>query len=168
MNQSLNHLVLLYKCNCIRIISINAYNKNVETIWHDCIISHIKLWFLKLLIKSILIEYYMAFFIWHGISTRNAHISPRAHMGRGLIWLWYEKCHIITYLSYTSMRLSWYLWQLIVFRNHSLIYGIWCNHVILFYNLHRVRLKEWKATNDDTPLWTKDYIILCCWISVTV
>jgi hypothetical protein len=42
---------------------------------------------------------------------------------RGLIWvegwcgMWYEKCHIITYLSYTSMRLSSYLWELIVFRN---------------------------------------------------
>ena len=28
----LNNLVLLYKCNCIRIMSINTYNKNVDTI----------------------------------------------------------------------------------------------------------------------------------------
>jgi hypothetical protein len=87
MNQRLYQLVLLYKCNCISIISINAYNKNVETIWHD-----------------ILIDYYMAFFIWYGISTRDAHISPRAKMARGLIWLWYEKCHIITYLPYNGKQ----------------------------------------------------------------
>jgi hypothetical protein len=30
--------------------------------------------------------------------------------------MWYEKCHIIAYLSYTSRRL---LWELIVFRNHN-------------------------------------------------
>ena len=41
MNQRLNHLVLLYeKCNCIRIIT---YNKNVDMIWHYCIISQLKL-----------------------------------------------------------------------------------------------------------------------------
>jgi hypothetical protein len=40
----LNHLVLLYKkCNCIRIMSLNTYNKNIDIIWHYCIISHIKL-----------------------------------------------------------------------------------------------------------------------------
>ena len=45
MNQRLNHLVLLYeKCNCIRIMSLN---KNVDIIWHYCIISQIKSWFLK-------------------------------------------------------------------------------------------------------------------------
>ena len=43
MNQRLNHLVLLYKkCNCI-IMSLNTYNKNVDIIWHYCIISQIKL-----------------------------------------------------------------------------------------------------------------------------
>jgi hypothetical protein len=43
MNQRLNHLVLLYKkCNCI-IMSLNAYNKNVDIIWHYCIISQTKL-----------------------------------------------------------------------------------------------------------------------------
>jgi hypothetical protein len=37
MNQRLNHLVLLYKnCNCIRIMSLNTYNKNVDIIWHYC------------------------------------------------------------------------------------------------------------------------------------
>jgi hypothetical protein len=42
MNQRLNHIVLLYKkCNCIRImLSLNTYNKNVDIIWHYCIISH--------------------------------------------------------------------------------------------------------------------------------
>jgi hypothetical protein len=39
----------------------------------------------------VLDTYYMAFFISHVISTRDAHISPkaevpRANMGRGLIW----------------------------------------------------------------------------------
>jgi hypothetical protein len=44
MNQRLNHLVLLHeKCNCLRIISLNTYNKNVDIIWHYCIISQIKL-----------------------------------------------------------------------------------------------------------------------------
>ena len=43
MDQRLNHLVLLYKCNCIRIISLNTFNKNVGIIWHYCIISQIKL-----------------------------------------------------------------------------------------------------------------------------
>jgi hypothetical protein len=43
MNQRLNHLVLLYKkCNCI-IMSLNTYDKNVDIIWHCCIISQIKL-----------------------------------------------------------------------------------------------------------------------------
>jgi hypothetical protein len=38
MNQRLNHLVLLYrKCNCIRIMSLNTYNENVDLIWHYCI-----------------------------------------------------------------------------------------------------------------------------------
>ena len=41
--------------------------------------------------SEIIIDYYMSFFISHVISTRDAHISPRAegpraNMGRGLIW----------------------------------------------------------------------------------
>ena len=43
MNQRLNHLVLYEKCNCIRIMSLNTYNKNVDIIWHYCIISQITL-----------------------------------------------------------------------------------------------------------------------------
>ena len=43
MNQRLNHLVLYKKCNCIRIMSLNTYNKIVNIIWHYCIISQIKL-----------------------------------------------------------------------------------------------------------------------------
>ena len=43
MNQRLNHLVLYKKCNCIRIMSLNTYNKNVNIIWHYCIISQSKL-----------------------------------------------------------------------------------------------------------------------------
>ena len=44
MNQRLNHLGLLYKkCNCIRIMSQNTCNKNVDIIWHYYIISQITL-----------------------------------------------------------------------------------------------------------------------------
>ena len=43
MHQRLNHLVLYKKCNCIRIMSLNTYNKHVDIIWHYCIISQIKL-----------------------------------------------------------------------------------------------------------------------------
>jgi hypothetical protein len=43
--QRLNHLVLLR--NCIKIMSLNTCNKNVDIIWHYCIISQIKPWFLK-------------------------------------------------------------------------------------------------------------------------
>ena len=63
---------------------------------------------------------------------------------RGLIWvedwygMWYEKCHIITYLSYTSMRLSSYLSELIVCRNYIAIFGIWCNNVILYLHSYTV------------------------------
>jgi hypothetical protein len=34
------------------------------------------------------------------IPTRDAHISPRANMGRGLNDMWCEKCHIIIYIYY--------------------------------------------------------------------
>ena len=37
MNQRWNHLVLLYKFNSIRIMFLNTYNKNVDIIWHYCI-----------------------------------------------------------------------------------------------------------------------------------
>jgi hypothetical protein len=41
--------------------------------------------------NAIIIDYYMSFFKSHVISTRYAHIipraiGPRANMGRGLIW----------------------------------------------------------------------------------
>jgi hypothetical protein len=87
---------------------------------------------------KIFIDYYMAFVISHVISTRDAHIS------QGLIWvegwygMWYEKWHIITYLSYTSMRLSSYLWELIIFRNSIAWFGIWCNNVIIYLRFYYV------------------------------
>ena len=37
MNQRLHHLVLLYTFNSIRIMFLNTYNKNVDIIWHYCI-----------------------------------------------------------------------------------------------------------------------------------
>ena len=50
----------------------------------------------------------MAFFISHAISTRDAHISPRAfgpwaNMG---ISGWYENCHIITSYYWTLVQPS--------------------------------------------------------------
>ena len=47
MNQRLNHLVFLYKYNCIRIMSLNTYNKNVDIL---SLLHHIPnqaTWFLK-------------------------------------------------------------------------------------------------------------------------
>ena len=87
--------------------------------------------------------FYMAFFISHVISTRDAHISqrtegPRANMGRGLRWHVIWKMHII---AYTSMRFSPYLWELIVFRNHIAWFGIWCNNVILYLRFYYMYLE---------------------------
>jgi hypothetical protein len=80
----LNHLVLLYKeFNCIRIMSLNTYNKNVDIIWHYCIISQInymvsendqlsQIWRqTHWSIRSI--DYDMAFFISHAISTLDPY-----------------------------------------------------------------------------------------------
>ena len=48
MNQS---LVLFYeKCNCIRIMSLNTYDKNVDTLYNMTLLHHIPnhaTWFLK-------------------------------------------------------------------------------------------------------------------------
>ena len=44
MNQRLNHLVLLYKGNCIRIMSLNTCIKNV---WRYCNTFHSNPWFRK-------------------------------------------------------------------------------------------------------------------------
>jgi hypothetical protein len=65
--------------------------------------------------QIIIIDYYMVFFISHVISTLYAHISPR------------------TDLSYTSMYLSSYLWELMVFMAW---FGIWCNNVILYLRFY--------------------------------
>ena len=73
----LNHLVLLYKCICVKIMSLNTCNKNVDMIWQYCIIFHIKPWFLKKLSQILgkthwsiwIIGYNMAFFISHAISN---------------------------------------------------------------------------------------------------
>ena len=77
MNKGLNHLVLLYeKCNCIKIMSLNTYNKNVDIIWHY-IISQITL---------------------HGFWKRSALTNMKKDALKYMInRLWYEKCHIIIY-----------------------------------------------------------------------
>ena len=83
MNQRLNHLVLLYKCNCIRIISLNTYNKNVDIIWHYYIISQIKLhgfWIRSALtnMKKDALKYmYMINRLWYGIFHITCHINLR-------------------------------------------------------------------------------------------
>ena len=82
MNQRLNHLVLLYKkCKCIRIMSLNTYNKNVGIIWHYCIISQINLhgfWKRPALtnIKKDALKY-MINRLWYGIFHTTCHINLR-------------------------------------------------------------------------------------------
>jgi len=56
---------------------------------------------------TIIIDYYMAFFISHVISNRDAHISPmagvpRANMGRGLIW------HVIWKMPYHNLFIIYF------------------------------------------------------------
>ena len=60
----------------------------------------------------IIIDYYMAFFILHVISTRDAHISPRvfgpwANMGLGLIWhvTWKMPYHILFIIYFNASLL---------------------------------------------------------------
>ena len=82
MNQRLYHLVLLYKkCNCIMIISLNTYNKNVDIIWHYCIITQIKLhgfwkWSALTNMKKDALKY-MINRLWYGIFHITCHINPR-------------------------------------------------------------------------------------------
>ena len=96
MNQSLNRLVLLYKkCNCIRIMSLNTYNKNVDMIWHYCIISQIELhgfWKRSALtnMKKDALKY-MINSLWYGIFHIICHINFRPILSLGpsalgLIW----------------------------------------------------------------------------------
>jgi hypothetical protein len=96
MNQRLNHLVLLYKkCNCIRIMSLNTYNKKVDIIWHYCIISQIKLhgfWKRSALtnMKKDALKY-MINRLWYGIFHIKCHINTRPILtlgpsALGLIW----------------------------------------------------------------------------------
>ena len=87
MIQRLNHLVLLYKkCYCIRIMSLNTYNKNVDIIWHYCILSQIKLhgfWKRSALtnMKKDAMKY-MINRLWYGIFYITCHINSAL----GLIW----------------------------------------------------------------------------------
>ena len=89
-----------------------------------------------------IIDYYMAFVISHVISTRDTHIipspraeggGPTANMGRGLIWhvKWKMPYHNL-FIIYTSMRLSSYLWELVVFRNHVQSMDINIRHLRFF------------------------------------
>jgi hypothetical protein len=83
MNQRLNHLVLLYrKRNCISILSLNTYNKNVDIIWDYCIISLIKLhdfWKRSALtnMKRNALKYMInRFMIWHFSYHMSSTLDP--------------------------------------------------------------------------------------------
>jgi hypothetical protein len=74
-------------CNCMRIMSLNTYNKNVDIIWHYCIISQIKLYgFWK---RSALTNMkkdalkYMINRLWYGIFHISCHINPRPILALG-------------------------------------------------------------------------------------
>ena len=68
------------KCNCI-IMSLNTYNTNVDIIWQNCIISHIKLHCFKR--RSDLTNMkkhalkYMIYRLWYGIFHITCYINPR-------------------------------------------------------------------------------------------
>ena len=93
--QRLNDLVLLG--NCIKIMSLNTCNKNVDIIWHYCIISQIKphgFWKQSALtnIRKDALKYmYMINRLWYGIFHITCHINPRPILALGpsaleLIW----------------------------------------------------------------------------------
>ena len=95
INQRLNHLVLLDKCSCIRIMSLNTYNKNVDIIRHYCIISQIKI---------------------HGFWKRSALTNMKKDALKYMInRLWYDifhiTCHIIiyNYILYFKRAFKMYL-----------------------------------------------------------
>jgi len=92
-------------CNTTHIITPPCNKDQVITPLGDMTCCILNLWHMQnySYLESnymIIIDYYMAFFISHVISTRDAHISPRGWYG-----MWDEKYHIINYLSYTSMHL---------------------------------------------------------------
>ena len=93
----------------------------------------------------------MAFFISHVISTRDAHISPRAegtmaNMGRGLIW------HVIWKMAYHNLFIIYFHAFFLIFvrtdrfqkpwswPGHGLIWDMmqWC-HIISTFSLHVFR-----------------------------
>jgi hypothetical protein len=64
-------------------------------------------WNKNILTVIFIIDYYMAFLISHVISTRDAHISPRAerpraNMGQGLIW------HVIWKMLYHNLLIIYF------------------------------------------------------------
>jgi hypothetical protein len=87
-------------------MSLNTYNKNVDIIWHYCIISKIKLhtWFLKTIsshkYEERRIEVYdKKVMIWH--FSYHMSYQPEtpilARRPEGWYGMWYGKCHIIIY-----------------------------------------------------------------------
>jgi hypothetical protein len=73
--------------------------------------------------------------------------GPWANIGvSGWYDMWYEKCHIITYLSYTSMRLCSYLWELIV------LYYIYI--ISMFFHFRLVLITYWFIS-----------LRTCCWLA---
>ena len=95
---------------------------------------------------TIFIDYYMAFFISHVISTRDAHIrprveSPRANMGRGLIW------HVIWKMPYHNLLIVYFNASVFIFVRADRFqkpcswFGIWCNNVILYLRFYYMYLE---------------------------
>jgi hypothetical protein len=78
--------------------------------------------------NEIIIDYHMAFFISHVISTRDAHISPRAkgpraNMGWELIWHVIYTCVIYTcVLDSCYERVSETEWLLFIY--HRVTFGL--------------------------------------------
>ena len=74
---------------------------------------------------AIIIDYYMAFFILHVISSRDLHISPRAegpraNIGRVLIW------HVICKMPYHNIFIIYRLWTKVFVGFQYSLYISYC------------------------------------------
>ena len=72
--------------------------------------------FILVLFFLIIIDYYMAFFIWHVISTRDAHISPGAAILKNPYYTPCNTAHIIIpHVIRIRLLYPWEIW-LVAFR----------------------------------------------------
>ena len=129
MKQRLNHPLLYKKYNCIRIMSLNTYNKNADIIWYYCIISQIKLhgfWKRSAFtnMKKDALKY-MINRLWYGIFHITCHINPQpmsaiGPSALGLIWAsrvdmmvldWIDNWDIVTLCFITPIKEVCLNWQ---------------------------------------------------------